>query len=82
MKKNNFFSYKNMFLEDITKSIEFSIGLSREYEQNVEIENIKGNFKEYFFYKNYSYMRYDFLSEIAKLIASVIKKGNRNFTYK
>lgn len=75
MKKNNFFSYKNMFLEDITKSIEFSIGLSREYEQNVEIENIKGNFKEYFFYKNYSYIRYDFLSEIAKLIASVIKKG-------
>ena len=45
MKKNNMFSYKNMFLDDITKGIEFSVGLNRDYEKNIEIENINGNFK-------------------------------------
>lgn len=69
------FSYKNMFLDDITKGIEFSVGLNRDYEKNIEIENINGNFKEYFFYKNYYYTRYDFLSEIAKLIKGVIQSG-------
>ena len=49
-----------MFLEDIARSIEFSVGLNRDYEDNIEVENIKGNFKEYFSYKHYSYLRYDF----------------------
>ena len=75
MKKNKLFSYKNMFLEDIARSIEFSVGLNRDYEDNIEVENIKGNFKEYFSYKHYSYLRYDFLREVSKLIVNIIQKG-------
>lgn len=75
---NKYFSYKELFLEDIVKSIEFSIGLSRDNEQNIEIENINGNFEEYFVYKNCTYLRYDFLEVVANLIMKVIQKGNEN----
>ena len=77
MKKkiNKYFSYKELFLEDIVRSIEVSIMLNNNAEKNIEIENIKGDFKSYFLYKNSTYLRYDFLEEVARLIGNVIEKG-------
>lgn len=77
MKKkiNKYFSYKELFLEDIVRSIEVSIMLNNNAEKNIEIENIKGDFKSYFLYKNSTYLRYDFLKEVARLIGNVIEKG-------
>lgn len=74
MKKkiNRFFSYKELFLEDIVRSIEFSIVLYKDGNRNIEIENTKGNFKRYY---EFTYLEYNFLEEVANLIGKVIRKG-------
>ena len=74
MKKkiNRFFSYKELFLEDIVRSIEFSIVLYKNGNRNIEIENTKGNFERYF---ESTYLEYNFLEEVANLIGKVIRRG-------
>ena len=74
MKKkiNRFFSYKELFLEDIVRDIEFSILLYKDGNRNIEIENTKGNFKRYF---EFTYLEYNFIEEVANLIGKVIREG-------
>lgn len=69
-------NYKyDMFLQDISNSIEFAIPEYRDSRKNITIESSEKYFKEYLEYKDYFYLEYDFLKEVARTISMSILKG-------
>lgn len=77
-KKVRLVSYKAMFLDDIKKYIEFSIVKYKFQDEckNIEIESDNNDLKDYLTYKNFTYMEYEFLSEVSTFIAKTIEKGH------
>ena len=77
MKKVRLVSYKEMFLDDIKKNIEYSIVKYKfqDRRKNIVIESENNNFKEYLMYNKFTYLEYEFLEEVSTLIEKTIEKG-------
>lgn len=76
-KKVRLVSYKEMFLDDIKKYIEYSIVKYKfqDRRKTIVIESENDNFKEYLLYNKFTYLEYEFLEEVSTLIEKTIEKG-------